>query len=631
MSSDTALPRLFGPYVLTRTLSSDPLGQTYRAGTAAGKGMRPTLLIRVFDGEAVDRTALLPAMESAVEFIEEVKGPAVAKGMVLGVVDDIPFAGMEYLPGRTLDNLLKGAGQGPVPLPIEHALLITEKILIALEAAKPLTKGTGAPHGFLVPAFVMVSNDGDTRVFGGGLGPGLGSSLKDPRARTAFGAYLAPEVLEGGPASMASDIYSTAAILLEALTGNAPSGGGDDALSGAVLSLNGNPVPEDVKKLLVRGLARDPAARFPDVTAFKKEIGKLMYGGPYAPSTFNLAFFMHHQFEKAIERERKELLSEELLDTKALLAAEEEAQRAVAAPVSLKPAAPPREITIPSFGMSQDTAAGRTLGGSPMSRKSGLAGIPVPAVAAVVLILGGAAAWLATRSSGKRTAPVAVPTPVVMPSAVPAATPVPTPAMVGKEDPAFQAALQIKLQEEEKKTQERISKEQDTAAKKRQVELDKAADESRKAKEAEDAANAAMNRADQDEAVRLAKEASEARQREEAARQAAAAALPKTKEGDLVDASQVDTLPVAKKVVKPEATAFSIQKHVTGTVMMRVLVDENGRAEKIETVRDTSPRVGLAEACKIALGRWEWSPALKDGKRVKTWIAVPIPFKIQNR
>ncbi|MEO6324355.1 MAG: energy transducer TonB [Thermoanaerobaculia bacterium] len=621
---DTALPRLFGPYVLTRALSSDPLGQTYRAGTASGKGMRPTLLIRVFDGEAIDRSALLPAMENAVEFIEEVKGPAVAKGMVLGVVDDIPFAGMEYLPGRTLDKLLKGAGQGPVPLPVEHALLITEKILIALEAAKPLTKGTGAPHGFLVPAFVMVSNDGDTRVFGGGLGPGLVSSLKDPRARTAFGAYLAPEVLAGGPASMAADIYSTTAILLEALTGNAPSDG-PDALAGAVLSLNGNAVPEDVKKLLVRGLSRDPGARFADVTAFKKEIGKLMYGGPYAPSTFNLAFFMHHQFEKAIERERKELLSEELLDTKALFAAEEAAQQsAVASP---RPVVPPREITVPSFGLTEETSAGQTLGGTPISGKSGLAGIPVPAVAAAVLILGGAGAWFAMRGPSKPAVPLAAPTPVVMPSAVPTATPVPTPAMVGKEDPAFQAALQLKLQEEEKKIQERIGKEQDAAARKRQVELDKMAEASKKAKEAEDASQAARNRADQDEAVRLAKEASEARQREEAARQAAAAALPKTKEGDLVDVSQVDTPPAAKKVVKPEPTSLALQKHISGTVMMRVLVDENGHAEKIETLRDTSPRVGLGDACRSALSKWEWAPAVKDGKRVKTWIAVPIPFK----
>src|SRR5262245_38556782 len=109
MSANSPLPRLFGPYVLTRELSRDPLGEVYRAGSAAGKGLKPFLLIRTFSGAATDRAALLPAMETAVEHLEEVKGPAVAKGQVLGVVDDVPFAGVEYMAGRTLDAVVGGA------------------------------------------------------------------------------------------------------------------------------------------------------------------------------------------------------------------------------------------------------------------------------------------------------------------------------------------------------------------------------------------------------------------------------------------------------------------------------------------------------------------------------------------
>jgi protein TonB len=94
-----------------------------------------------------------------------------------------------------------------------------------------------------------------------------------------------------------------------------------------------------------------------------------------------------------------------------------------------------------------------------------------------------------------------------------------------------------------------------------------------------------------------------------------------------VDVSQVDTPPAARKIVKPEPSPMSRQRHVSGTVLMRVLVDENGRAEKIEVLRDTTPKVGLADSCRRALAGWEWSPAIKDGKRVKTWVVVPIPFK----
>ncbi|HEV8266912.1 MAG TPA: hypothetical protein VGR00_01715, partial [Thermoanaerobaculia bacterium] len=575
MSAQPALPRLFGPYVLTRLLSSDALGDVYRAGTAAGKGMRPFLLIRMFNGEAIDRTALQPAMETAVEYLEEIKGPAVAKGAVLGVVDDIPFAGVEYVPGRTLDLLLAGqTGQG-VPLPPEHALLITEKLLIALEAARPLAKGAGAPHGFLTPGFVSVSNDGDVRVFGTGLGPGLLSTLKNPKAKKTLGPYVAPEIVASGKPTVTGDIYSAAAILFEGLTGKPPApGAGPDAMNGAVLSTNGNPIPDDIKSLLVRGLTLEPARRASDVVAYRKELGKLLYGGPYAPSTFNLAFFIHHEFEKSIDRERKELNIEEQLDPTPLLKAEEEAAKAPAPAPVAAPRPAPVDVTIPKFGI--DTSHGQTLGGTPMKK-----GPPIPAIAAgVVLVLAAAGYFLFKGSPPPKPAP---PTPVPLPTVVPTAAPPPTPQIVGKEDPAFQAALAEKLKEEENKIKEKIQKEQDTAAKKRQADLDRAADESRKAKDAEAASAAARQRADQEEAARLAREAQEARQREEAARAAAAAVLPKTNEGDLVDVSQVDEAPRAVKIVKPEVTPMAIQRHVSGTVMMRVLVDQTGHPAEIET------------------------------------------------
>src|SRR5438105_3540014 len=123
MSASPSLPRLFGPYLLTRELGRDALGDVYRAGTTNAKALKPFLLIRTFDGESIDSAALLPAMENAVDHLDEVRGQAVAKGAVLGIVDEVPFAGIDYMPGRTLDSLLLGGEHGPVPLPVEHALL----------------------------------------------------------------------------------------------------------------------------------------------------------------------------------------------------------------------------------------------------------------------------------------------------------------------------------------------------------------------------------------------------------------------------------------------------------------------------------------------------------------------------
>ena len=114
-----------------------------------------------------------------------------------------------------------------------------------------------------------------------------------------------------------------------------------------------------------------------------------------------------------------------------------------------------------------------------------------------------------------------------------------------------------------------------------------------------------------------------------AATTAAPAAAPSsdTKDGDFVDAELIDTPPIAQKQVVPQSTRIAIQGHVSGTVLLRVLVDANGAPEKVEIVRDTAPKVGLGDASKSALEQWRWKPATKDGHKVKTWIALQVPFK----
>ncbi|HEX7528572.1 MAG TPA: energy transducer TonB, partial [Thermoanaerobaculia bacterium] len=74
-------------------------------------------------------------------------------------------------------------------------------------------------------------------------------------------------------------------------------------------------------------------------------------------------------------------------------------------------------------------------------------------------------------------------------------------------------------------------------------------------------------------------------------------------------------------------TRLAIQRHISGTVLLRVLVDENGQPAKVEILRDTAPKVGLGDASKFAREQWRWTPATKDGHKVKVWIAVQVPFK----
>lgn len=640
MSAPAPSPRPFGPYVLTRALGSDSLGEVWRAGTAGASRLKPFLLVRTFAAISIDRPALLAAMETAVHLVDDVQGPAIAKGTVMGAIDDTPFLGTSYVEGRTLDHLLAVRLLG-TPLPVEHGLLIAERLLAALESGTPVERVTGAAHGFLVPAFVCISNEGEARVFGHGLGAGLLPALRHSRARQSFAPYVAPEVLAAGKPSTSGDLYSVGAILFEALTGRAPSPGvALESVESANLAVNGTPVPEDLRRLLRRVLQPDPRVRDRSVPAFRRDLSALLYSGPYAPSTFNLAFFLQRCFDKAIRREKLELAAEEEIDPRTLelppgfepppdasgggrrpASEGSGSNRLESSTGSRRLPAPPARPPERPRSAPQPVPVRSVSGSMP---KKALSGAPLWAVAGGALLLLLVGGFFALREAPPAPSPVRTPAP--RPTAAPP-TPAPTPApvVVGKEDPLFQAAVEKKLQDELRKRHAKSAREQEAAAKKRMAEIEKTSEQAVKSKESEEAARAAREKADREEAARLGREAVARRKSE--AQQMEAATAAAVKDGDLVEIDLADTPPVSVRQVSPQATRLAIQRRVTGTVLLRVLVDENGAPAKVEILRDTAPNVGLGDASKAALEQWRWKPATKDGHRVQTWIVVQVPFK----
>src|SRR5690606_22017947 len=94
----------------------------------------------------------------------------------------------------------------------------------------------------------------------------------------ATAAYVAPELVAGRPATPASDVYSTAILLYELLTGEVPFDGPDPAkvaqrhLQEEVPSprLTAQDVPEGLAQLVVLAASREPEARPVDAGAFAR-------------------------------------------------------------------------------------------------------------------------------------------------------------------------------------------------------------------------------------------------------------------------------------------------------------------------------------------------------------------------
>lgn len=73
----------------------------------------------------------------------------------------------------------------------------------------------------------------------------------------------------------------------------------------------------------------------------------------------------------------------------------------------------------------------------------------------------------------------------------------------------------------------------------------------------------------------------------------------------------------------------AMREGAQGTVMLRVLVDVDGRPIQVAVERSSGHRSLDREAVRQVQQRWRFEPALRDGRAVQAWGLVPIGFTLQ--
>ncbi|WP_225869911.1 energy transducer TonB [Glaciimonas sp. PCH181] len=79
----------------------------------------------------------------------------------------------------------------------------------------------------------------------------------------------------------------------------------------------------------------------------------------------------------------------------------------------------------------------------------------------------------------------------------------------------------------------------------------------------------------------------------------------------------------------PEYPSAAKRMGEEGKVVMRVLVNEKGRAERVE-IQKSSGSARLDDAAKQALLRALFKPYMEDGKPMPVYAIVPINFQLSN-
>ena len=247
-----SLPRKIGPYRVLEKIGEGGMGVVYLASDAGNRRVAVKVLGPAVAGDPDARLRLAREVET----MRRVRSRHVAQVLDADVNGPSPYIVTRYVPGPTLDEAVRRTG----PLRGRALLQLAGGLAEALAAIH----STGVVHRDLKPGNVLL-DDGQPVVIDFGI-----AHLPDTTRLTKTGlvmgtpGYLSPEVIEGRPASGATDVHAWGATVAFAATGRPPYGTGDfqtvffRIIEGRA-ELAG--VPPELLPLVTAALSADPPSR----------------------------------------------------------------------------------------------------------------------------------------------------------------------------------------------------------------------------------------------------------------------------------------------------------------------------------------------------------------------------------
>lgn len=198
---------------------------------------------------------------------------------------------MEYVHGESLSKLLRVAWANDEVVPLAVGAAVMANTLHGLHAAHEAKDEKGRPldivHRDVSPQNVLVGVDGVARVIDFGIAKAVTTQGESTSTGVIKGKvpYLAPEQLEGEPATRRTDVYAASVCLWEVLAGHRLFQGEDDGeILRKILGMRVEPpsaynpsVPQAVDDIVLRGLARKPDVRFATAREMALAIEELVH------------------------------------------------------------------------------------------------------------------------------------------------------------------------------------------------------------------------------------------------------------------------------------------------------------------------------------------------------------------
>ncbi len=277
LAADTRI----GAWRIVRMIGRGGMGEVYLAQRADG-GFAQQAAIKLLHGDAARHAQ---RFEEERRILAQLSHPNIARLLDGGVHGERAWMAMEFIEGRSITEHCRSRA-----LPLAARLKLFHQVCAAVAHAH----ASLIIHRDLKPSNILVAEDGQVKLLDFGI-----AKLIDPNAAplpthtTAFTPdHAAPEQIEGGRITTATDIYALGVVLYETLSGRLPWSFGDTPLSRAIdRLLREDPPPMsttatiadavpaqelrgDLDAIVARCLRRLPQDRYATVQALQEDLDR---------------------------------------------------------------------------------------------------------------------------------------------------------------------------------------------------------------------------------------------------------------------------------------------------------------------------------------------------------------------
>lgn len=278
-ASDDPIPDRAGAYKITDLIGRGGMGAVYR-GTRDTGDFEHSAAIKIVKPGVLSE-ALIARFERERQILASFNHPNIARLLDGGTLDDgSPYIVMELIDGEPISDWAKTQN-----LSREDRLWLFNDACAAVRYAHQNL----IVHRDITPSNVLVTTRGAVKLIDFGIAKSQDASIFPPDAASSppsvaslsfTPGFAAPERARGAPSNILSDVYSLGKLLEDIL--------------------DPNTINADLKAMIERATAADPASRYKSVDALMDDLQNLREGRPLSARNNSISY----TFGKFIKRRR---------------------------------------------------------------------------------------------------------------------------------------------------------------------------------------------------------------------------------------------------------------------------------------------------------------------------------------